>query len=121
MAQGEFAELVDGVVADAEVVAGGGGGAGFGQCGVGLGWCAAFGQGAVGAVRCCRVAEGVEQGLQLGDGRRGGVVAVEPAFEGLVEAFDFALGLRVAGVAVFLGDAQAGQEAFEVVVAVGES
>ena len=45
----------------------------------------------------------------------------EPAFEGLVEAFDFALGLWVVGVAVFLGDAQAGQEAFEVVVAVGES
>ena len=27
----------------------------------------------------------------------------EPAFEGLVEAFDFALGLRMVGVAVFLG------------------
>lgn len=38
-----------------------------------------------------------------------------------MEAFDFALGLGVAGVAVFLSDAQAGDEAFEVVVAVGES
>ena len=45
----------------------------------------------------------------------------EPVFEGLVEAFDFALGLGVAGVTVFLGDAQAGEQAFEVVVAVGES
>ena len=28
----------------------------------------------------------------------------QPAFEGLVEAFDFSLGLGVAGVAVFLDD-----------------
>jgi len=39
----------------------------------------------------------------------------------LVEAFNFALGLRMVGVAVFLGDAQGGEEAFEVVVAVGEA
>jgi hypothetical protein len=38
-----------------------------------------------------------------------------------VEAFDRALRLRVSGVPVFLGDAQTGQEALEVVVAVGES
>ena len=54
--------------------------------------------------------------MVAGRGRAG-----EPAFEGLVEAFDFALGLRVAGVAVLLGDAQGGEEAFEVVAAVGES
>ena len=36
-----------------------------------------------------------------------------------MEAFDFALGLGVSRVAVFLGDAQAGKQAFEVVVAVG--
>jgi hypothetical protein len=35
----------------------------------------------------------------------------------LVEAFDFALGLGVSGVTVFLSDAQTGQQAFEVVVA----
>ena len=45
----------------------------------------------------------------------------QPAFEGLAEAFDLALGLGVAGVSVLFGDAQAGDEAFEVVVAVGES
>jgi hypothetical protein len=39
----------------------------------------------------------------------------------LVEAFDFALGLRMVGVAVFLGDAQIGEKAFEVVVAMCES
>ena len=38
-----------------------------------------------------------------------------------MEAFDLALGLRVVGVAVLLGDAQAGEKAFEVVVAMGES
>ena len=38
-----------------------------------------------------------------------------------MEAFDLALGLGMSGVAVFLGDAQAGQKTFEVVVAVGES
>ena len=39
----------------------------------------------------------------------GGGSGGEPAFEGLVEAFDFALGLGVAGVAVLLGDAQGGE------------
>ena len=37
----------------------------------------------------------------------GARLAGQPAFEGLVETFDFALGLRVVGVAVLLGDAQA--------------
>ncbi|WP_232423285.1 hypothetical protein [Mycobacterium sp. 155] len=36
-------------------------------------------------------------------------------------AFDLALGLGVAGVTVFLGDPELADEAFEVVVAVGES
>ena len=39
VAQGEFAELVDGVVADAEVFGGGGGRAGFGPGVVGLRGC----------------------------------------------------------------------------------
>jgi hypothetical protein len=38
-----------------------------------------------------------------------------------VEAFDLALGLGMAGVTVSLGDAQAGDESLEVVVAVSES
>jgi hypothetical protein len=50
-----------------------------------------------------------------------GTVWGQPPFEGLVKALDLALGLRVSGVAVFLGDAQTGPQALEVVVAVGES
>ena len=37
----------------------------------------------------------------------------EPALEGLVEAFDLALGLRMVGMAVLLGDAEAGEQIFE--------
>jgi hypothetical protein len=46
VAQGEFAELVDGVVADADVVGGGVRWAGFGAGLVGLGWCGARREGA---------------------------------------------------------------------------
>ena len=45
----------------------------------------------------------------------------EPEFEGLMESFDLALGLRVVGVAVLLGDVQAGQEVFERVLSAGET
>jgi hypothetical protein len=38
-----------------------------------------------------------------------------------VEAFDLALGLGMAGMAVFLGDAEAGEEVFEAVAAAGEA
>ena len=64
--------------------------------------------------------EVVEQGLHGGHGGGSGS-ASQPALEGLVEAFNFALGLGMSGVAVFLGDAKAGQKAFKVVVAVCES
>ena len=50
----------------------------------------------------------------------GGWLLGEPAFEGLVEAFDLALGLRVVGVAVLLGDAEGGEEVFEGVAAAAE-
>jgi hypothetical protein len=116
VAQREFAELVDGVMADAEDVRGGG----FGQCVVGLLWCAALWQGAVGSGGVVALAEGAEQGLQLVDVGGAGSWG-QPAFEGLVEAFDLALGLGVSGVTVFLGDAQTGRQALEVVVAVSES
>jgi hypothetical protein len=45
----------------------------------------------------------------------------EPAFLGLVEALDLALGLRMVGVAVFLDDAEAGEQVFEAVAAAGEA
>ena len=43
------------------------------------------------------------------------------AFQGLVEPFDLALGLRVVGVSVVLGDAEDGQKVFEGVLAVAET
>ena len=82
-------------------------GVGFGSGVVGVVGGGVAGVGAVGPLGVVDGGEGVEQGLQLGQGGwswSGG----EPAFEGLVEAFDFALGLWVVGLAVFLGDAQGG-------------
>nr|WP_231737595.1 hypothetical protein [Mycobacterium sp. IS-1742] len=51
------------------------------------------------------VDEGVELGLQFGQGVGVGL-AGEPAFEGLVEAFDFAAGGGVVGGGVDLDDAK---------------
>ena len=51
----------------------------------------------------------------------GGWLCGEPAFLGLVEALDFALGLRMVGMAVLLGDADAGEQVFEAVAAAGET
>ena len=52
------------------------------------------------------VDEGVEQGLQLGDGGRLVGLGAEPFFQGLLEAFDFALGVWMVGLAVLLGDVE---------------
>ena len=41
------------------------------------------------------VGEGVEQGLQLGQGGGLGGLGAEPLFEGLLEPFDFAAGAGV--------------------------
>ena len=62
----------------------------------------------------------VELGLQVVQGGGGGLSG-EPALQGLVEAFDLALGLRMAGMAVLLGDAQVGEQVFEAVAAAGET
>jgi len=72
-------------------------GAGVGVEGGGGG---AAADGAVGAVLVVVVGEGVELGLQGGEGGRGGGLAGEPVLQGLVQAFDFAAGLRVVGLAV---------------------
>jgi hypothetical protein len=63
--------------------------------------------------------EAVELGLQVVQSGGGGL-SCEPALQGLVEAFDLALGLRVVGMAVLLGDAQAGEQVLEAVAAAGE-
>ena len=62
------------------------------------------------------VDEGVELGLQFGDGVGAGL-AGEPAFEGLVEAFDLAAGGGVVGGGVDLDDAQVVQFCFQGVAA----
>lgn len=58
--------------------------------------------------------------MQLGHGG-GGWLCGEPALQGLVEAFDLALGLGMAGMAVFLRDAEVGEQVFEAVTAAGEA
>ena len=63
--------------------------------------------------------EAVELGLQLDDGGGGGLGG-EPALQGLVEAFDLALGLRMVRMAVVLRDAEVGDQVFEAVAAAGE-
>ena len=78
--------------------------------------------GAVGqaAVRSAGVVvgdEGVEQGLQLGDG--GGLVGLgsEPVLHRLLDAFDFAAGGGVVGPAVLLLDVELSEFCFEAVAA----
>ena len=91
-----------------------------------------FGRGGVGARRGGPVqrpvrpevvvdaTEAVELGLQVGQGGRGGL-SCQPALLGLVEALDFSLGLRMVGMAVLLGDAQAGEQVLKAVSAAGEA
>ncbi|MDR6867349.1 hypothetical protein J2Y69_001950 [Microbacterium resistens] len=88
---------------------------GFRCRGVGLGGCSAI-ESAVRAALVVVLAEGVELLLQLGV-RVGAGSGGEPAFQGLVEAFDLSLGLRVVGGAVLLSDVQCGEDVFEGVAA----
>lgn len=60
------------------------------------------------------VGEGVELGLELGEGGGFGLF-LQPAFEGLVEAFDFPAGGGVVGGGVDLADLQAAEFGFEAV------
>jgi hypothetical protein len=66
-----------------------------------------------------KVAEAVKLGLEVGQGGGGGLSG-QPAFLGLVESFDLALGLRVVRRAILLGDVQGGQEVFEGVLPAAE-
>ena len=61
-----------------------------------------------------------QQRVQFGDGLGAGLRG-EPAFEGLLEPFDLALGLRVGGVAVLLLDVKGDEQVFEAVSPAGES
>lgn len=57
----------------------------------------------------------VDEVLQLGEGGGLGRLGAEPFLEGLLETFDFPLGLRVVGVPVLLGDVAAVEFVFEAV------
>lgn len=112
--QGELPEAVDDVdadsVVDVWVVAAGS--CGF-QGGV-VGGCRGLAVGSVHPVVVVELLERVELVLEVGEGV-GGRLGAEPAFEGLVESFDLALGLWVAGMAVLLGDREVGEQVFEAV------
>jgi hypothetical protein len=101
----------DMVVAQPADAAGRPGGRGFGQGPVGL-----AGSGAlhcpVRAVLVVVLAEGVELVLQAGQGG-GGRLPVQPAFLGLVEPLDLALGLRVKRSAVLLRDGEGCEQVLE--------
>ena len=79
----------------------------FGQSHVDVGGHAAA-DAAVGSVVVVGFGEFVELGLQLGQGG-GWALGSQPAFEGLLEAFDFAAGLGVAGPGVLVGDIEVPQ------------
>ena len=69
----------------------------------------------MGASGVVPVLELIQQALQFGEigwCRAGG----QPAFEGLVEALDLALGLRVGGFAVLLSDLVGGQQLLDPVL-----
>jgi len=66
------------------------------------------------------LSEPVELPLQFVQGGSGGLRG-EEAFQGLVEAFDLALGLRVAGGTVLLFHAEQGQQVLESIAAAAEA
>ena len=120
-AEAHFAVVVGAVVAQPVVagVADGDGGWHFGYGGVG-GRRGEPVQCPVGSKLVVDALEAVELGLQLLHSDGGGL-GCEPALQSLVKAFDFALSLRMVGVAVLLRDAQAGEQVFEAVAAAGEA
>jgi hypothetical protein len=108
-AQGEFREAVDDVdadsVVDVGVVAAGSRGL---QGGV-VGGCRGLAVGSVHPVVVVGLLERVELVLEVGEGVGCGLGA-EPAFEGLVEAFDLSLGF---GGGRSSGDREVGEQVFE--------
>ena len=113
------AGVVDAVVADAVVGVGGRGRRGWlwgGRCRRWRGWPGA-GRERWGRLVVVVVDEGVEQGLELGDG--GGLVGLgaQPFLQGLLEPFDLAAGGGVVGAGVLLGDAEAAEFGLEAVAA----
>ena len=85
---------------------------GVGRCGGGAAW-----QGAVRPPGVVDAGEGVEQGLELGEGGGLAGLGAEPVLQGLLEPLGRALGLGVVRLAVLLGDAEAAQFVFQAVAA----
>src|SRR5690625_4303387 len=78
------------------------------------------GQSAVGALIVVNGPKVIELFLEYFH-RLGAGLGGEPFFEGLVESFNFSLGLGVAGGSVFLGDSQRGEQVFELVFPAAEA
>ena len=119
-ADADFAAFADVVVAQPVVAGRGAGGPGLRPGAVGL----ARGLPLHCAVRAVLVvvpAEDVELRLEKAGQGGGGRLCGEPAFLGLVEPFDLALGLGVERMPVLLGDAQGGQQVLEGVAAAAEA
>lgn len=105
MAEGEFPEPVHAVYPASPVVSlSGPCGCGLGCGCVGAGRCSSV-QGAVGSFVVVDMPELFQLFVQVRQGM-GARLTRQPFLQGLVEAFDLALGLRVVRGAVFLGDAQ---------------
>jgi hypothetical protein len=115
-AQGDGSGLVDAVGADAVVGVEPRCRVGFESGVVDDRWGGAVWQRAVGPAVVVFVGEGIELGLQFGDGGGAGL-AGEPFFECLMEAFNFPAGGGVVGGGVDLLYAQAVQFGFEAVAA----
>ena len=97
-AEREVAGFADFVVADAVVGVGAAvAGDGFGPGVIGGGGGGLLGQGPVRPVVVIGAGEGVQESLQLADGGGLGVLGAEPFLGGLLEPFDFALGLGLTG------------------------
>lgn len=108
VSQGDYACFVDLVGADSVVgvvdsVCGVGGGFGAGLIGSGRG--AAALEGAVGSLGVVLIAEAIQQCLELGQGRGLGWLGQQPFLHGLLEAFNFPAGSRMAWAGILLGDA----------------
>lgn len=122
-AQGDGSGFADAVGADAVVGVDAGCWVGFGPAGVNGGRGGVVGQGSVWAAVVVFVDEGVELGLDVAECGGFGLL-LEPAFEGLVEAFDFPTGGGVVGGGVDLADSEVAEFGFEFVAsaaAAGES
>ena len=89
----------------------------FGPGGVSGGGGGPVGQGPVRPGGVIRAGEGIEQGLQLGEGGGLGLLGGEPFLHRLLEPLDFALGLGMVRLAVLLLHTQAAELVLQAIAA----